>query len=383
MKWLITWSNNWISDSESLWSILTKFKIANEVGSNYIQKQYVKGNQPTLNDRLDKFLPDNFDYNSFSEHLGLYLNQYFEYQSDCWGLSNINPDAIKELSTENLRYCPLCIKDGFHSNLHQLKYIHSCPFHHTTHLIEACEECNLPINLYSATIDYAAYQCKCGKLLAETNDFGVIKEIWKQTAKQTFKESLFPEKQFIILHKPFGRSLNPNSNCTPFKFNCSYRVNNVLKNNYKKRIIDTLSVYKCFLRRIRKACLKKCMKRQYRQGLAADLCKECKAYIKLRGQFETIKNEWDLYSRDGGICLKSYACISLDTNTLLNLNTHLELIHISELTFFNIQMYALYHSVKKCFANWVNYTTNKQFSKDLILSFSVSSADKNTLNLKC
>ncbi|MFL1997229.1 hypothetical protein VYF65_002991 [Lysinibacillus irui] len=378
---MITWSNNWVSDCESLWSILAKFKIANEVCSNYIQKEFVKSNQPTLNNPLDKFLPDNFDYHSFSEQTGLFLIHYFQFQSDCWGLSNVNTNAIKELSTENLRYCPICIKDGFHSYLHQLKYIHSCPFHQTTYLIENCENCNLPINLYSSTFDYPTYQCKCGKELAETTDFGTIKEFWKQTAKQTFRESLFPEKQFIILHKPFGKTFSTNSNCQPFKINCSYWIENGPKTNYKKRIVDILGVYKCFLRRKRKACPKKCIKKHYRQGLAADLCYQCKAYIKLRGQFEIINNEWDLYFRNGGIVLKSYACISLDTITLVKLTTHLELIHISDLAFFNIQMYALYHSLKMNFANWVNYTTNKQFLKDPILFFSVITTDKNTLKL--
>lgn len=40
-------------------------------------------------------------------------------------------------------------------------------------------------------------------------------------------------------------------------------------------------------------------------------------------------------------------------------------------------MYAVYHSLKMGFSNWINNTTNKKFLKDPILFFAVSPQIKN------
>gem|GEM_PF-2747711 len=381
---MITWSNNWISDNESFWSILAKFKLANVVDSIFIKNEYVKRTPAVLNDYLAVFLPDNFDYNALSEQLGLNLIYYFENQIDCLGISNVNLSAIKELFDENLRYCPLCIKSGFHSNLYQLKNIACCPYHKTTVLRETCEKCNSSINLYSAIIDYANYHCKCGKQLAESNDFGVMRVFWYQAAKQSIKEKIVLEKQYLILDKPLGVSFNTHNNTYVSNFKRSYKINNAHKNEYKRDKIDSICVYKCFLRRIRRLCLKKCIKKHYKQGLVANLCFQCRAYIKLRYQFELIKNEWDLYYAVGGITLNSRSSVLFNSATLKNINAHLGQADLIDLVSFNIQMSALFHSMKLCFSNWLTYLTNRhnrRSTNEMTLFFSVSLINKTELNL--
>lgn len=159
----------------------------------------MKRTPTVLNDYLAVFLPDNFDYKALSEQLGLNLIHYFENQIDSLGILNVNLSVIKLLFVENLRYCPLCMKSGFHSNLYQLKNIAFCSFHKTIALRDTCGKCKLPINLYSATIDYADYYCKCGKLLTESNDFRVMTCLWVKATKQIYLETPFSVKQFVIL----------------------------------------------------------------------------------------------------------------------------------------------------------------------------------------
>lgn len=381
MSCLITWSNNWISNNDSLWSILAKFKIANVVDSNFIKNEYVKSTTSVLNDYLAVFLPYNFDYKALSEQLGFNLIHYFEDQINCLGISNVNLSAIKQLFVENLRYCPLCMKSGFHSNLYQLKNITFCPFHKTIVLRDTCEKCNLPINLYSTTIDYANYYCKCGKLLTESNDFGVMKCLWVKATKQTNIETPFSEKQFVILDTSSSKRFSTSTNSHTFKFIHSYRINNAHKNSYKRDNIDSLCIYKCFLRRIRQSCLKKCIKKHYKQGQIAKLCVHCRAYLKLRNQFELITNEWDLYYTVGGITLNPRSTVLLNSSALAGIDSHLKLTDISDLASFNILMYALFHGLKLCFSNWNNYLTNRCFLNELALCLVVSVTNKTHLNL--
>ena len=46
----------------------------------------------------------------------------------------------------SFRYCPVCLRHGFHSFLHQLPWISSCPWHHSR-LLTACAICGSPLTL--------------------------------------------------------------------------------------------------------------------------------------------------------------------------------------------------------------------------------------------
>lgn len=69
----------------------------------------------------------------------------------------------------NLRYCPLCIKEKYHSTLHQFTFIHQCPFHKIK-LIEQCPSCNISYsyNFKDKTLKNN-YTCTCGFTFAHDN----------------------------------------------------------------------------------------------------------------------------------------------------------------------------------------------------------------------
>ncbi|MGE7023356.1 hypothetical protein [Solibacillus cecembensis] len=369
---MTTWSNNWISANDSFWSILMKFKVANTVEADFIKKQYLKRDSILSNDYLVTLLPTNFDYLTLSKQLNLDLLGYFENQINELGICNMNVNTFKELFAEQLRYCPSCIKLGFHINTHQFRHILYCPFHKQVALKTTCSKCNLPIDLYNALINHKNYSCKCGYLLTQSNDFIEMKKHWCQTAHWNIKEKLFSKNSYIILNKRFkAANINPESD-----FKASYIVNNI---SSKKGIEDLLSVYKCFLRRMRKQCKLKCFKKHFKLGIVAKLCTRCRAYIKLRMELEQLANDWDIYYRNKDITLNPSLYIFSAPKQLGDIQLQLKLPYISELAIFNIQIYALFYMVSNTFDKWLAFQ-NKQFSyEEHQLCFIISTVTKQKL----
>jgi len=204
--------------------------------------------------------------------------------------------------------------------------------------------------------------------------------VWKQTALQNFIDSLFSEKQFIIIDKLTGDLIGSSHCFSRINYCNSYKLNYLKKKNREGQNSDINIIYKCFLKRIRRECDRKCQK-YYRRGILTNLCTHCKAYIKIRYQFENIKNDWDLYSRVGKINLNSHSYITFNTASLNRMAAHLGLENLSELTLFNIQSYMLFHSLKVSFDNWIIYITNRKYANQSVSRFSVVSSDKKAMKL--
>ena len=62
---MITCSNNWISDCESLWSILQKYKLANVLSSDYIRETYQEYEYSAFDETFEKTFPSNERKDSF------------------------------------------------------------------------------------------------------------------------------------------------------------------------------------------------------------------------------------------------------------------------------------------------------------------------------
>lgn len=377
---MMTWSSDWISDCESLWSILQKYKLANVLSSDYVRKTYQEYGYNAFDEALEKVLPSNFNYSLLSSHLNFCLNKYFKSQIENWALLDINPSALVMFIANELRYCPECINSGFHSNLHQLYIVKYCPFHTKVKLVEKCTSCRQPISLEPASIRNLPYTCKCGQLLVASDQYSVLKKLWKYSAAQNFNEALLKEKQFIILHTPLGTSIEHSLMYTGTNHYLSI-INNNLNHNLNRGAIDITSVYKCYLRRIRRSCKYRCYKKQYRNGILTELCRHCQAYYKLRSQFEIINNDWDLLSKNRGIILKPTTCCSIDQNLLKSIKNHLQIDQLSQLAIYNLETYMLYHNLKASFQFWICYITEKSSAKYNTLRFSVRLHCKQKLNL--
>lgn len=130
-----TWRNNFINPYESLWSLVQKFCMLNSITeaefytrvcgtrNSYFRKiqevnpYYIFRLTPPLNKEL-------------SEVFKIVENDYVKL--NCFSINNLGTYMRTQLS-----YCPICIKSGYHSVFHQLKFIDTCFIHENQPLLFA------------------------------------------------------------------------------------------------------------------------------------------------------------------------------------------------------------------------------------------------------
>ena len=116
-------------------------------------------------------------------------------------LKSFDNDGLFERASWKLRFCPACIKLGYHSPLYQLLDIVSCPIHMIP-LKTTCPECEriIPYSLSSIVLAHP-YSCDCGHCLWQrqiTNEDELIAMINKITNIRYFIEWLM-QRSFIPL----------------------------------------------------------------------------------------------------------------------------------------------------------------------------------------
>ena len=67
------------------------------------------------------------------------------------------------------RYCPLCMRVGYHTLLHQLPWIHRCPWHSVA-LSTACRRCGREVCALADWLPDQNLACPCGHALLSTDD---------------------------------------------------------------------------------------------------------------------------------------------------------------------------------------------------------------------
>ena len=81
-----------------------------------------------------------------------------------------------------LRYCPICMKSGYHSFLHQLYFLDECFIHQKTPLLYRCSCINTYILKRKRIADVTAFQCEqCDKKIAVAPSMsdGIL-EFWRK-----------------------------------------------------------------------------------------------------------------------------------------------------------------------------------------------------------
>lgn len=70
------------------------------------------------------------------------------------------PSSLLEVGWK-FRYCRTCLLEGYHTLLHQLPWVHSCPWH--DHELQTdCSECGLPIRVAADWTPGENLRCDCG-----------------------------------------------------------------------------------------------------------------------------------------------------------------------------------------------------------------------------
>lgn len=130
------WNKSWIRPFESLWSIVNNYKAVNAVKEHSVALNAL-GFQTKMTVSTD-YMPNYGIYSNLSctkndmdsiiSHL---VPDWYVKQIETW---TSKPD-ISAFISEMITYCPQCMKNGYHSILHQLKGIRRCPFHPNVYMM--------------------------------------------------------------------------------------------------------------------------------------------------------------------------------------------------------------------------------------------------------
>lgn len=131
-KTMLTWNEEWITPYESIWSILNKIMLANNISVMGICKLLVVDNLSDKNYKKEanSLLFHQFNSKKTIQFLGFDLSLYQKSLTAAL-LGTIDSDSVNLSSYlyKNFTYCPLCLKIGHHSILHQLSFLNFCPYH--------------------------------------------------------------------------------------------------------------------------------------------------------------------------------------------------------------------------------------------------------------
>lgn len=172
------WKSEWIWPYESIWSIIEKFKYANSLCNSDIYK-LVRARAPrnTFYIYSSMYASINtVEKTAFIELIGddiftITANQLKELMGPLYNICDIRKYMLQEW-----RYCPKCIKSGYHSMYHQLSFFDRCIFHDIK-LKTKCPSCQTE---YSYVMKYKgneqAFRCTCGyDYLLGTNPLEIFK----------------------------------------------------------------------------------------------------------------------------------------------------------------------------------------------------------------
>lgn len=193
---------------------------------------------------------------------------------DCF--TNLKDMAhMREISAPYLRYCPICILEGFHATRMQLLLWNECPIHKTISLIDRCTMCGERIPYIPPKSHLSAYSClKCKTKLWRNREgwggechpcdlvteqhhrlrpsipislttFGLVKKGF--ISPSDMRDYLKMSQYFLsyIEGEPSGVELS------------DYNISNITISSSSSRTIFSLaSTYKCISRRIRRQVIK-------------------------------------------------------------------------------------------------------------------------------
>ncbi|MUT67099.1 TniQ family protein [Paenibacillus sp. NEAU-GSW1] len=181
---MIVWNSEWINAFESPWSMFEKLCYANHItrtdlirtlGSNEIQqfKNTLIGDK-----RRDLIRLSGFDHQKLHKYMGY----------DVVGQNNTDMNLIlkpveyiyESIHTwfpNSIRWCPDCMKYGYHSWVHQFILTERCPVHNTK-ILSSCPGCSyeIPFLLSDRRMD-EPFTCSCGYKMANYSHWTE----WKQS----------------------------------------------------------------------------------------------------------------------------------------------------------------------------------------------------------
>lgn len=130
-----TWRDDFYRPYESLWSLIQKFCMLNSITEADFHKNFCNKIAHSANE-LQEFSPYHI-YRMISPSASD-INKTFNITEKnfevltCFSVNNLETYMQKDLF-----YCPICMKYGYHSMFHQLKFLTNCFIHEKQSLIKA------------------------------------------------------------------------------------------------------------------------------------------------------------------------------------------------------------------------------------------------------
>ena len=123
------WKQEWVRPYESIWSLINTYKTVNLLKSNLDAMNSLGLNiQFSTN---DFYLPYGIFCNVSSYKND--INDIIGQLSPAWHKKQLrdmfDKDDISPFISKQLKFCPKCMENGYHSVFHQLKGVRKCPFH--------------------------------------------------------------------------------------------------------------------------------------------------------------------------------------------------------------------------------------------------------------
>jgi hypothetical protein len=150
----------WSCDGESAWSILNKFQWLNRLPLNALLAPLGRADLIDAEPNLDLRFASMIDVKTTSTNLGIssarITRAFVPIQ---------NQTLARAIFSNVLRYCPICLIDGFHATLFQCLLLDQCPIH-CRRLQENCPQCHDTIeyrlNASAAANPYSCPRCLIG-----------------------------------------------------------------------------------------------------------------------------------------------------------------------------------------------------------------------------
>jgi hypothetical protein len=158
------WSKEWIQPHESSWSIIEKFKIANQITYQEFKdifrlENYKEPKKSSDLDYTNLYTLSGFDDQKIIDIFGISIK---EHEKDNIRLITTKLPIDNNYFRKNLAYCPVCINVSFHSIFHQFSFIQYCPYH-LIPLLKNCVNCTkiIPYSFKSKKSNGNYDKCEC------------------------------------------------------------------------------------------------------------------------------------------------------------------------------------------------------------------------------
>ncbi len=174
------WNNKWASEYESPWSLLTKFSFINKISSDEMLREYgiiqLRSTKGKIGDKHKSlYTLSGFDDERINKALKRSLTEENENLLESLLRATTNSQYTKDNSLDfhfmrfKVTFCPICIKDQYHSTLHQFHFIQKCPFH-LVPLKNRCPDCQRSIPyIFDDSLFQSPFKCTCGYQFAQMN----------------------------------------------------------------------------------------------------------------------------------------------------------------------------------------------------------------------